>query len=48
MNDWAPILTHKTKVLEGGIWEEQDYEGCYKATDWVSYNFTSCVTAFSY
>lgn len=43
-----PVLLLRPRILGGGVGEEQGYKGCYKATDEVSYNFTSCVTAFNY
>lgn len=43
-----PVLLIRPRFLGRGIGEEQDCEGCCKATDGVSYNFTSCITAFNY
>lgn len=43
-----PVLLIRPRVLDGGIGEEQGYKRCYKAADEVSYNFTSCITAFNY
>lgn len=43
-----PVLLIRPRFWGRGIGEEQDYEGCNKATDRVSCNFTSCITAFNY
>lgn len=48
MNHGAPCFTNMTRAFWWGNWEEQDYERCFKATDGLSYNFTSCITAFNH
>lgn len=48
MTEHLVLLTRRPRFLGRGIGEEQGYEGCNKATDGASYNFTSCITAFNY